>query len=1074
MIYELFGLPKRFTSSPRPSIKQLDQSEVLDDSADLGLDSGETSASATAKARKAVLEGETESIRFNVPEAIGIYLASHDKAIERAEIADLFFEKSTTEKIMHNLRSNLNKLRKQTEHIGLSEYLLTVSNRLELNVSCDVVDFERAFEEKKYQDVIDCYKGEFLEGFLGLRSAPLFNDWVDEKRTDLQDKYFVAYRELAHNLATDNKVAEALELLNTCIQKDVLHDKAPELCEQLLEIALHYGEAYKALNFYKDYKRNLRVQLEQLELLDSTDEPVVPEELEQLAEELKEVLKQSRITTIGINPEELDTSSNPLTPVINNAITKTSYIPPQATTFIGRDNELKDLLAQLLDANTRMISLIGYGGIGKTRLALQLAFSLLDYYVDGVFVVELVAVQAVENIPSTINAVLGISTEVGESPEDALNRVLKDKQLLLVLDNFEHLLAGRELIESLLTQHRALDVIVTSRELLGLAWEYNYPIKGLNYPELEEEQRIEDISDFEDYDAVKLFLRTAKARVKGFSLEDNQAAIQQICNFVEGLPLGIELAASWVASHSCEVIAETLEKDVSITTRLKDVPDRHKSLDVVFEHSWGLLDEQQQQVLAKTAIFHGGFDHRAADAVIGTSLTELADLCEKSLLRVDDNGRYSLHEVIRQNAVGKLVASPEVQKIAKTTHQKYYMEFIDNCDYFELNDNLGNIEAAWLSSIEAHEPNTYTVNVGETFQKVFSSQGLNKRGLSALDASLEIIQAKQDKEHFKLLEANLMRVKAYFLGNLGLHQEAQEYDKKVLTIAKELDEPTLLTNAFHKLAISYENSGKFSEAVLLLEKGLYSSTYPTHESLLLAELARVQSKQGNFDEAENNYLKSIALSKKTDIKQDIVHRKNNYSKLLLDLSRYEEAKAIIIETLDFAEHHNIQSYMYVLRKKLAQIYLEEENYTGAWSVAQQALNDCQEQEANSCLSQITAVLGDITLATSNIPAAKGYYINVLNLTTKVRDPDGKYAALIGFAKIHTLQEELAQAVTLLSSMVLQVDLRSSLKILVTTRLEELKNALSQQSYFKAFQKGNIEFVSQYCQELLTSTLGSKD
>ena len=1080
MKFRLLGTPKRSADIPDSSSSKLSKNSTKPEFKALN--------GAIGKSHIEEPVTDWEALTITVPSAIALYLACHEEASNREVVAELFFNTLVASRVRANLRSNLNKVRKDDKYSWASAYLSSDDKQVTFNAECDVREFKKAFDEKRYQDVVALYQGEFLEGFDGLPTSFGFNDWVIKQRSDFKNKYYIATRELTRNLVTENRASEAIDLLAGFVQKDVFSEEATELCEQMLSIALGSSQLVKGLDCYRDYKTALKAEAEKLEL----DEVEAAEELELLAQKLKDLnaanlnaISQtiSKTRGLGINV------ARPITPVAE------SSIPPQATKFIGRDNEINELLGQFLDFNTRMVSLIGYGGVGKTRLAVQLATSLQDYYVDGVFVVELVAIQSIDNIPSTINSVLGIKAELGENPEDALNRVLKDKQLLLVLDNFEHLLEGRDLIDSLLGKHKNLDIIATSREALNLSWEYVYDIQGLNYPRiknpnlvypedlvegqevpkniLENEalpENVEVIADFEDYDAVKLFLRTAKARVTDFSLSRNKAAIQQICSFVEGLPLGIELSASWVSSLSCEKIAEMLQNDTAIKTRLKDVPDRHKSLDVVFEHSWSLLDEQERDVLAKTAIFQGGFDNAAAEAIIGTSLEDLATLCEKSLLRLDDNGRYGLHEVIRQNAVGKLVNIPEMHKAVVAAHQKFYMSLIDKHDNFILNENLENIEAAWFSSIETYGPDSEVLRMGRVFNKIYISQAMTKRALWLVETSLIKLQTAQEDHKVKLLEADLLRGKAHCLDNLGFPKEALRYEEEVYELAKELNDPILLINANHRLAISYERLGNLVEATNLLEVALnmaeehdlYSS-----KGLLLDMLARVQNKIGDVASAETNYKKAIALSEVLEDNERKVLRLNNYCTLLFSINRYQEAKELILETLKFSRENNIKRSRHLLLKKLAQIYLVEKDFELAWNTAAQAQTACNEQGAKKVAPQIINVFADISLAIGNISKAKEGYLEALKLAIPIASYDAKYAALIGLAKIHMLNNEQIVAVSLLNSLMQQENLRPSLKSVTTDVLEELKNVLSEASYFKSFQEGNTDFLEQYCLQLFT-------
>ncbi len=328
-----------------------------------------------------------------------------------------------------------------------------------------------------------------------------------------------------------------------------------------------------------------------------------------------------------------------------------NYSAGNTTPFVGRTKELADLSARLATPACRLLTVTGLGGSGKTRLALEAAKALAAHFPQGTFFVGLQPVIRGDLlVPSIAQAVGLIFYGEGES-EAQLLEYLAEKALLLILDNFEHLLDEAELLNSILSHAPSVKILVTSRETLNLREEWRYPLKGLATPPSVYVSR----DTLAEYGAVQLFSYHARRVRPDFDPISEHESIVRICNMTAGLPLAIELAASWLKGLSAAQIAQNMLRNLdTLSTTLRDVEPRHRSMRAVFDQSWHLLLPNERLIFARLSVFPGGFGIEAAHQVTGADSSDLALLVEKSLLQVELADRFTMHEMLRQYSTGKL------------------------------------------------------------------------------------------------------------------------------------------------------------------------------------------------------------------------------------------------------------------------------------------------------------------------------------------------------------------------------------------------------------------------------------
>jgi predicted ATPase/DNA-binding SARP family transcriptional activator len=349
-------------------------------------------------------------------------------------------------------------------------------------------------------------------------------------------------------------------------------------------------------------------------------------------------------------------------------------LPAQTTPFIGREDELVELQTLIADPEIRLVTIVGPGGMGKTRLALSTAEQILDStaFPGGVFFIDLTSLDASSEIVSAVADNLNIRLQGQEdrSPLQQLIGALQARKLLLLLDNCEHMLDGIEIVTRMLQGAPKVQVLATSRERLNLSLEQVYLIDGLEFPDWETPE------DASEYAAVRLFLQSAHRNQPDFSLRDNSdlTYLARICRLVDGMPLALELAASWVDTLPLSEIAAGIQEGLDfLESELRDLPARHRSLRATIDHSWGKLEEEERTIFTRLSVLRGGFNREAAQEVARANIRQLSRLVNKSFLQYDKNmDRYKVHELLRQYGRSQLEAIPRDESGTLLRRSEYY------------------------------------------------------------------------------------------------------------------------------------------------------------------------------------------------------------------------------------------------------------------------------------------------------------------------------------------------------------------------------------------------------------------
>lgn len=418
--------------------------------------------------------------------------------------------------------------------------------------------------------------------------------------------------------------------------------------------------------------------------------------------------------------------------------------PAPRTSFVGRAMELDELAALLAAPACRLLTIIGPGGIGKTRLAIEAAPAARASFPNGIAFVSLRAVNSTEAFAPVLADAIGCVLRGQENTRAQVARYLRPLQILLVLDNFEHLLGAAPWLSDLLAAAPGLRLLVTSREALNLEEEWRYPLAGLAVPTA-------DSDDPSHVEAVRLFVERALQVRPDFALDAELDGVVRLCQITEGLPLALELAAAWVKALPCQAIADEIERNAAfLSTELRNVPARHRSMLAAFDHSWARLDENERRVFQRLAVFRGGFRREAAE-VAGAPMPLLSSLVDKSLVRRGVDGRLFLHELLRQYAEDHLRADPDEAAQAHASHRAYYLDIVAECfgsitggdqrrAIATIAADLDNIRAAWHGAVAAGDVEALG-RASHVLTQFFDFRARYREGLALLEEGLAVARA---------------------------------------------------------------------------------------------------------------------------------------------------------------------------------------------------------------------------------------------------------------------------------------------------------------------------------------------
>jgi predicted ATPase len=690
-------------------------------------------------------------------------------------------------------------------------------------------------------------------------------------------------------------------------------------------------------------------------------------------------------------------------------------IPRQTAALIGRQDELAVINLHLDHPQCRVLTIFGQGGIGKTRLALEVASEQVELGVfDGVYYVPLDDARSGDDLIQALASALDLPSS--ETRFEAISRHIADQRLLLILDNFEHLMDEAMLPADLISTCSALKVMIVSRERLNIAEEWVVPLLGLPLPAYES-----NIEQALASGAVQLFVQRARRAKLSFNLnKDELPAVISICHRLQGSPLALELAAVWVKMMSCDDIAREIEQDLDfLATSARNVTKRHRSIRTVFEYSWRLLDTSETDALAKLAVFKRGFRKEAAQAVAGASLPVLISLVDKSLLQVSDDWRYEWHSLLYQYAEEKLAENATIETDTRHKHSRYYLaqlheHGVRGSEHLRaLAEEKDNLAAAWYWAI-AQQDETHIADNAKLLALLLMRINGAALALELLNIAIRDFAAADTC-------APLQLAYGHVLERCGRLQDAQKAAKQALQLYKNQpstapgNADSAQIDALLLLARCWMRVGNTDDARGLLEQARDMASTSVSRKLadVLSNLGRVLLLTGDVSDAEAHFQRALELLQDSGDDYQAAAVLADLGILHLRYAAPQQAKASLEVAADLAKRIFDRPRYIDIQARLAHTAFVLAEYDHAEASAKSALENLADAPLLDVRSDLEALLARVNLVEGDLPAAQRHIKCAIDLAWQAGANAQVLEHLVTIAELHVNQARLDHAATLL-------------------------------------------------------------
>ena len=679
--------------------------------------------------------------------------------------------------------------------------------------------------------------------------------------------------------------------------------------------------------------------------------------------------------------------------------------------FIGRENDLASIQDLLTKPACRLLTLVGPGGIGKTHLALQLGKMNEAQFEHGVAVTPLHPLSSAEFFMPALANALGISLTRQEPLSEQISYYLRNKEILIIFDNFEHIMDAADQLLLLLRSTPHIKYLVTSHEPLNLQEEWLYPLSGMAYPVGTENQ-----ATFQSFDAIQLFSERAQRANPNFSLEEEAKDIMQICQLVDGMPLALELAAAWRKSLSSKEIVTEIQHDLGfLTTHLRDVPERHRSIQVIFEQTWQKLTQPEKDVFQRLSVFRGGFYREAAADITDASLPILSALVDRSLLRMDVDGRYHLHELLRQYANEQLAKDKHEWQETHTKQARYYMTYlqVQQEDIWaqqqlkalkEIRKELDNIRAAWMWAVEHIDTDSF-ITAGDTLGAFYQFTGNYLEGMSLFSQAADALQAQEQREDVDLALLRILSFQSWFhlrFGNLketeaGMRHCQSIYERlQISPLPGFLSDPAIGLSFVALIRSDYEIAWKHAEQV----RGVATAQQHLLNALFAYQLlSEVHRDWGEYEIAQQLAQKAYATAQTIGDRWFTADILNNLGRIAMLMNDLATARTYFRASYEIRQEFDDPGGMALAASNLGNIALKEDSPDEAEGHFQHSYAIYQEINDKGGQASTSMGLGTVALEQGQYKVARAQFHRALELGLEINFRSLLLALLIKIARL---------------------------------------------------------------------------
>lgn len=794
------------------------------------------------------------------------------------------------------------------------------------------------------RDAIDIYRGDFLEG-LRLPECPAFEEWLALQREELRRLRSEALGRLATGLQASGRIQEAIVQARRWVAVDSFNEHAHRLLMRALAAAGRRADAQAQFDQCAELLQRelgVRPDSETVALLDAT-------------------------RTAG------ETAASAAPHVASPALAETT-LPAAMSEIVGREAEISLLMQRLDDTGCRLLTITGLGGVGKTTLALEVARRAEGRFQDGARFVSMAKVASADRLEAEIAEALGIDAGAGDDLRTRLVARLRLTRLVLILDSFEHLLPELGVVAEIVEQAPSVKVLVTSRERLSLRGEWEFALGGL---------RIADGAELADArsEAMMLFAQAARRANASFVVTpENAPTVRRICRLLDGIPLAIELAAAWIRTFGVDEIAAQVERDLGAFSAPRDAPTRQRSMRASYAHSYGLLTAAEQTALRRLTVFQGGASLEGAVAVASASGPILESLIEKSLVRRDGQGRYDLHQIVRQFAGEELSASPGESAEVSALHATFTFDCLASLGLATekpgsavgaAGAEMENVRAAWAWCV-AEERFTELSSAAASFCLVHEGYGRLREGAASVRGALERARGARSLpvSSRRLLLGRLLAWQGRLLLELGDVDAAAAAIEDALHVLRQSSDEVELARALltaGRLALLQGNAAAVrwslrGSLALARSRGLKRT-----QARVLREFMRLAVQEGDGDKAMRMLRRVLRLAKSLDDRSGIAACAGELGVIIVERAGdIEHAERAFREGLVAAERSHNPQQTAMLLERLGQMRLRRGDSAAASQDFARCLDICGslglielEASAQRGLGLVALAVGDI-------------------------------------------------------------------------------------------------------------------